>query len=232
MEKIIIDGKEYEKVIKDTSYVGCINVTPPTCVHCDAPRKACNHSCGYGSYVLKLIKTNNMEDLTNAHGKYFTSKFKGVNITGKVSIINNYIKLLFDQTVGSHTFIVFESNAFKDMVDTGSSVSGRFTNFKLIPDSTIDPETYWDWKVGDRVYSIKDNRHGCINAILNDITFIVTDQNNTINPNTKITLFEYGWRLDVPNPIAKAPYIEPTEYTLEDIAKLVGKDVKDIRIKD
>jgi len=239
MEKIIIDGKEYERVKLTHAEIMLGSTLCRT--HCNANRDTCKFLCGVGN-VLKL-KTNNMEDLTNAHGKYFSATIDGVDVIGRVSVSNrryasnkqiNLCNNAKGTNIASPTIDKFGYEYYKvvGLNDLPLSMPSNVTNFKLISNPTINPETYMDWKVGDRVRKEGSTQEIIVEGRLNDLVFtsrLSDDGRRVASGNIYLTkqLFEYGYRLDVPK-------VEPTitELTLEEVAKKFGKDVKDIRIKD
>ena len=176
-----------------------------------------------------------MEDLTNAHGKYFSATIDEVNVVGRVcdhAHMNSFVWLCNNskgtnvinsrfctETFGYNFIHAYEYKSSKVLV----------TNFKLIPNPVIDPNTYCDWKVGDRVirHINRDIENATIAIAQNNIIIFINNDGKAGTPHCFKELFEYGWRLDVSK-------VKPTitELTLEEVAKKFGKDVKDIRIKD
>ena len=63
MDKIIINGKEYERV-KNSTTKGLADNTKSTCKPCDVAEKDCNGQCGSIVVTLKLINKEPITELT------------------------------------------------------------------------------------------------------------------------------------------------------------------------
>lgn len=91
----------------------------------------------------------------------------------------------------------------------------------------LDPETYKDWQVGDKIIMYNESIKGKI--IFRSGKVVIYEHNKKSSyPYTCDELFERGYRLDVPI-IPEEPKI--LELTLDDIALKYGMAVSQIKIK-
>ena len=114
-------------------------------------------------------------------------------------------------------------------VETGSEydlLNNYVINFKLIDMTKEEIENYKDWQVGDKIINRTGNKG---EVIFRSGELVVFKYNNGNASDTFTTeeLYDLSWRLD------EKPCEESiVEMTFEEIAKLKGIPVENLRIKD
>ena len=166
-----------------------------------------------------------MGNLLKYKGKEFQATINGITVEGKIQVEDEKVYLCQNKRDGSPCDDKLGYD-YSWEVGTGSEFGLRdndVTDFKLID---INPETYKDWQVGDKIYT-----HSLSGEVIfrsGEFVVFKDDENRASNNYTCDELFDNDWRL----------YIKPEkseeiiEMTLEEVAKLKGIDVKNLRIKE
>ena len=166
-----------------------------------------------------------MGNLLKYKGKEFQATINGITVEGKIQVEDEKVYLCQNKRDGSPCDDKLGYD-YSWEVGTGSEFGLRdndVTDFKLID---INPETYKDWQVGDKIYT--DSLSGEVIFRSGEFVVFKDDENRASNNYTCDELFDNDWRL----------YIKPEkseeiiEMTLEEVAKLKGIDVKNLRIKE
>ena len=166
-----------------------------------------------------------MGNLLKYKGREFQATIDGITVEGKIQVEDEKVYLCQNKRDGSPCDDKLGYD-YSWGVGTGSEFGLRdndVTDFKLID---INPETYKDWQVGDKIYT-----HSLSGEVIfrsGEFVVFKDDKNRAGGNYTCDELFDNGWRL----------YIKPEkseeiiEMTLEEVAKLKGIDVKNLRIKE
>lgn len=130
-------------------------------------------------------------DFTRCDNLQFKAKVQGIERKGYLKILNKENVYMFysDGEKAFDTSLQFEytlcNESFSNMMDF--NLWAENYDLEIIP---RDPETYTDWKVGDRVM---DKETGCIYTIaakLGDIVFLLND-NNAVTSTCTAMLTKY-----------------------------------------
>ena len=175
-----------------------------------------------------------MENLLNCKGREFQATIDGETVEGKIQVEGEKVYLCQNKLNGSPCDDKLGYD-YSWGVGIGSEFGlsdNNVTDFKLID---MDPETYKDWQVGDKIYCVDDYEIDDPEIQIFEIIFrsgelvVYKNPGDTASSNyTCNELFDNGCRL----------YIKPekseeiVEMTLEEVAKLKGIDVKNLRIKE
>lgn len=130
-------------------------------------------------------------DFTRCDNLQFKAQVKGVERKGYLKVLNKENVYMF-YSDGEKAFdpsLQFEyvlcNNAFANMMDFNLWAENH--DLEIIP---RDPETYTDWKVGDRVMDKDTGGISTIAAKLGDIVFLLND-NNAVTSTCTARLTKY-----------------------------------------
>lgn len=176
-----------------------------------------------------------MKDLEKLHGKRFTAEIGDVPVEGKICYGEYSSK--------RHIFLC--QNTKNGLRPDGNDMLGykygwmledfnnlernNVTNLKIIELMTKEEiENYKDFKEGDLLCKEGYDFFKKVEAVLNNIVFTIDQNKDQIAQfYSKTEIYDKGWRLHV------EPEASPiVEMTLEEIAKLRGINVEQLRIKE
>lgn len=162
-------------------------------------------------------------------GQRFSANIMGEPAVGKIQIENDRVYLCQNTRKGDRCSDTL-GYKYSWVVDSGSELDlsiNSITDFSVSP---IDPETYMDWQVGDKI--IKGRPDVYAEVIFRSGKLVVLEYaNNSASGNfTCEELFNAGWRLVVEEP--EEGIIEVTaEEALKIIAQAKNMSVESLRIK-
>lgn len=176
-----------------------------------------------------------MKDLKTLHGKRFTAKIQNTSVKGKICVDECYgVDCVYlclnarngDSPPNQHLFgyqygwVIYNFSCPED---------NSVTELKIIETMTKEEiENYKDFKEGDEITNYGYVR--IIDAVLNNTCFTHESNNGkACNCYSKTELYNNGWRLHVTPEEESLPIVE---LTLEEIAKLRGINVEQLRIKE
>lgn len=169
-----------------------------------------------------------IKNLLNCKGRRFKCKISNTFVEGRIQVENGHVYLCQNEFNGISCKNKL-GYLFSFYIDDASKVSmNRYdiTNFELIDMTKEEIENYKDWQVGDKIIH-KNGSKGKIIFRSGKLVVFEHDAGYASGNYTVEELYNEGWRLD------EKPYEESiVEMTLEEIAKLKGIPVENLRIKD
>lgn len=168
-----------------------------------------------------------MENLLNKKGWEFECKISGTPVKGKIQVEDGTAYLCQNERDGEEAGDKLSYN-YSWGVKDGSEPKLRdngVSDFRLIP---MDPKTYKDWQVGDKV-----QWNDCVWEVIlrsGEVVVCKDENNDGMGNYTCEELYRKGGRLIVEE--EDRPEIKITELTLEQVASLAGIPVEQLRIKE
>ena len=223
------NGKKY--IVKEINegcegcafYYNCIE--PGSIIgNCAKTHRSDNKSVIFVEYKEEKV----MKNLLNCKGKRFECKIYGDSVEGRIQV-EDEIAYLCQNIKDGMSCIDKLGYSFSWNVDSGNEddlYRNGVTKFKITNMTKEEIENYKDWQVGDKIIHINGNRGEII--FRSGELVIFKHHNDTASVNYTVEeLHKNGWRLN------EQPIEEPiVEMTMEEIAKLKGIPVENLRIKD
>lgn len=177
---------------------------------------------------VEYKKEKVMDNLLNCKGKWFRCKIDGTFVEGRIQVEEDRVFLCQNIKNGGYCKdkLGYEYSWYVRTGDEDDLLNNYVTNFKLIDMTKEDIENYKDWQVGDKIIH-KDGFKGEIIFRSGELV-VFKYRDGCASPNHTVEeLYKNGWRLD------EKPCEESiVEMTFEEIAKLKGIPVENLRIKD
>lgn len=163
------------------------------------------------------------KDLLNSHGRRFKAIIDGIPCEGKVSVEGEDVYLCHDDED-------LEGELANDMMGYPYSwkFDSRVKDFRFIE---LDPSTYKDWQVGDKVCREIDPKEIVGEVIFRSGKLVVLEWISSGCASSNLTcdeLFNEEYRLYVEPEVQKS---EPVEITIEEIATKFGIKPEQVRVK-
>lgn len=177
---------------------------------------------------VEYKEEKSMKNLLNCKGKRFKCVIDGNLTEGHIQVEENRVYLCQNIKNGGicEDKLGYEYSWYVRTGDEYDLLSNYVTNFKLIDMTKEEIENYKDWQVGDKIIH-KDGSKGEIIFRSGELVVFKYEYGSASPNRTVEELYENGWRLD------EKPYKESiVEITFEEIAKLKGIPVENLRIKD
>lgn len=103
------------------------------------------------------------------------------------------------------------------------------TNLKISSMTKEEIEDYKDFKEGDILYNKDSESLRKVDMVLNNCLILINQDNQIALLRSKQETYDLGWRLKMEPEEVSLPIVE---LTLEEIAKLKGISVEQLRIKE
>lgn len=177
-----------------------------------------------------------MKDLQKLHGKRFTAEIQGIPVEGRICYSDYFSKKYIFLCQNTKDGLRPDGN---DMLgykygwmleDFNDLKRNNVTNLKILPMTKEEIEDYKDFKEGDILCKKNLDRLKKVDAVLNNIVFTIDQDSEAFSTHySKQELYNKGWRLKMEPEEVSLPIVE---LTLEEIAKLKGISVEQLRIKE
>lgn len=172
-----------------------------------------------------------MKDLKHLHGRKFTANIIEIPVEGKICI-DDYVYLCQDIMEGDRPSNIqlfgYRYSWGLECIDDPEVNS--VTNLKILSMTKEEIEDYKDFKEGDVLCKKGSDTLKKVDAVLNNIVFTIDqDELKYSTHYSKQELYNKGWRLKMEPEEVSLPIVE---LTLEEIAKLKGISVEQLRIKE